>query len=186
MRSLLPFDELNTLKAKLSTATDFNGKVRYNYYREDILDDILDLLLLAYYQGTAAVNEQLKTDVRPSVKEAEKVIYKKIDGKDWKQRVEEYLTDEGTADEIFRVAETETHRVYNESGYTAALSGGKATGKRWLTMLDDKVRDSHKFLEGEFVPLDAKFYTYDDSAYFPGGFSKAENNCGCRCEIEYQ
>ena len=115
MRSLLPFDELNTLKAKLSTATDFNGKVRYNYYREDILDDILDLLLLAYYQGTAAVNEQLKTDVRPSVKEAEKVIYKKIDGKDWKQRVEEYLTDEGTADEIFRVAETETHRVYNNT-----------------------------------------------------------------------
>lgn len=187
MKCLLPFDELNALRAKLGTATDFNGKVRYNYRREDILDDILDLLLLAYYNGTVAVNEQLNTDYKPDVRQAERSINKPIEGKTWKDRVEEYLDNEGTAEEIYRVAETESHRVYNESGYQTAISGGKASGKRWVTMNDEKVRNTHQYLENAFVPLDAKFYTYDgDSAYYPGGFALPENNINCRCLIEYK
>jgi hypothetical protein len=52
--------------------------------------------------------------------------------------------------------------------------------------MDNRVRDTHFYLEGMTVDINDKFYTYDgDSAYRPGGFEKAENNCGCRCLLMY-
>jgi uncharacterized protein with gpF-like domain len=60
-----------------------------------------------------------------------------------------------------------------------------STSKRWQTMEDDRVRDTHSYLQGMVVPFDADFYTYDsDHAPFPGLFTLPENNIGCRCVVE--
>lgn len=92
---------------------------------------------------------------------------------------------------IQRVVETEYHRMYNTGAWDYANSFQKETGrtmyKRWETMLDDKVRDTHMYLQSDAVPLDEAFFTFDgDSAMYPGGFTLAQNNCGCRCWVEYE
>lgn len=74
--------------------------------------------------------------------------------------------------------------------YDRAVSYSEETGlvphKVWQTMRDDRVRDTHQYIEGVEVPIDAWFYTYDsDMARFPGDFELPENNCNCRCEIRY-
>lgn len=53
-------------------------------------------------------------------------------------------------------------------------------------MEDDKVRDTHDYLEGMSVGIDEEFYTYDgDHALYPGGFENAQNNVNCRCFLTY-
>jgi hypothetical protein len=51
-------------------------------------------------------------------------------------------------------------------------------------MMDEKVRDTHQYLEGMTVGIEEDFWTYDnDHASAPGLFEFAENNVNCRCEL---
>ena len=82
------------------------------------------------------------------------------------------------------MAETDATRVYN----AGVVDGGRNSGipnvmKQWHTMEDDRVRDAHIELDMKAVFLDEKFYVDGDSAMAPGGFSRPELNCNCRCEI---
>lgn len=185
MRAIFPFDEINALKQRLESHFQ-NGKIKSKKDVEDIIDELLDLYLLAYANGTRAINEQFKTDVQPSAEELEKVLYRKVDGKTWEKRVWDWFDEGGTIADIVRIAETEAHRIGNEAADSAAGKVG-ATTKTWQTMLDDKVRDTHSYLQSISVPVNGRFYTYDgDSARFPGDFSTPENNCNCRCELIYK
>ena len=57
--------------------------------------------------------------------------------------------------------------------------------KHWVTMRDDKVRDTHDYLEGTEVPFNEDFYTYNgDHAPFPGMFGVPEEDVNCRCIVE--
>ena len=230
MASILPFDELNRfnedIRARFSNARLEDRREE----EEDIIDELLDLFLLAYAMGNSVTNDNLSSDYAPSVDEVMKVVDAKVAGKTWRERVEDYFTKasngeipvskptgttstattqsprasgesseqrgqteaEETAtpnggislqEAITRIAETEMHRIAN----TAALDTAKYAGaksKTWVTMLDDKVRDTHDYLEGETVDIDEDFYTYDgDHASAPGLFELAENNVNCRCEL---
>ena len=63
-------------------------------------------------------------------------------------------------------------------------NGGFGVSKNWITVRDDKVRETHSYLEGQSVPLEEEFFTFDgDHAAYPGGFTKAENNVNCRCIV---
>ena len=134
----------------------------------------------------------LYTEIAPTYAEMRDSIYKKVAGKDFMQRIDEYV-ESGTVEDFMRVAETDSHRVYNDASVTTAneaVKSGKVDGsnlfKTWNTMLDDRVRDTHQYLEGVTIPFDAEFYTYDgDHAFEPGGFEKAENVVGCRCYLTY-
>ena len=91
---------------------------------------------------------------------------------------------------IKRVVDTEYHRMANAGAYDTAVAinkTGKTIYKRWDTMLDEKVRSTHLYLEGDRVPLDRAFFTFDgDSAMYPGGFTLASNNVNCRCGLSYE
>ena len=89
------------------------------------------------------------------------------------------------ADGILRIIDTEAHRDYNTAIYDAGKESGiQGLKKRWMTMMDGKVRDTHSYLQGMAVGLDDRFYTFDgDSALAPGGFELPENNVNCRCWI---
>lgn len=183
MASILPFDELNRFNKDIRAKF---GDARLEDRREeeeDIIDELLDLFLLAYAMGNSVTNDNLSSDYAPSVDEVMKVVDAKVAGQTWRERVEEYFANGGTGADIARIADTEMHRIAN----TAALDTAKYAGakyKTWATMLDGKVRDTHDYLEGETVGIDEDFFTYDgDHASAPGLFELAENNVNCRCEL---
>lgn len=183
MKRILPIDELNVLKGKYEVRG--TGTPITDFALEDIIDDLLDLYLISFSNGIASVNETFDADYTTSVDTVQRIIYEKIDGATWKDRIETWYKEGGTVADIMRIAETESHRIGNEIAYEAAKAVG-ATRKIWLTMLDDRVRDTHFYLESVAVNIDDDFYTFDnDHAPYPGAFGKAENNVGCRCEIQY-
>lgn len=183
MTRILPLDELNVIRAKYEDAS--NTPVADMYGLDEIIEDLIDLFLLAIANGVVSINEQFGTDYQPQAEQIEKVLYKKIDGLTWKDRVTDWYNNGGTGYDVARVAETEAHRIGNDVAFQAAKEVG-ATKKTWLTMLDERVRDTHFYLESVSVGIEDDFYTYDnDHAPYPGAFGKAENNVNCRCEVAY-
>lgn len=187
MRSVLPFDELNRfVTVTLPTHFDANGMIKSKKDEEDIIDELLDLFLLAYALGNEVTNASLSSDWTPTLDEVMETVDKEVAGKTWRERVEDYFANGGSAGDIVRIAETETHRDANTAALNTAIHAG-AKAKTWVTMLDDKVRDTHVPLEGVSVPIDAEFYTWDgDHAPAPGLFELAENNVNCRCELMFE
>lgn len=182
----LPFDELNALEAYISAvfkARD-NGIMTAREAEEDIIDELLDLYLLAYENGARYASETLGEDIPIDRDRMEAAVYEKIAGRDFVERVREYVED-GTVADIIRVADTDETRIYNEGIVDTAEQSDQMVFKRWNTMLDDRVRDTHEYLEGNIVPLNRAFYTYDgDNAMYPGGFTLPQNNVNCRCVID--
>ena len=183
--NILPIDELNTFQNDISIHFE-NGKMRSREDYEDILDELLDFFLLAYANGVQAANTDLGTDIKPTVSEAESAINEPVAGKTWRERVKEYYESGGSEYDIARIAETDMTRIYNTAVLDVArLNGDSTVLKRWNTMMDDKVRDTHDFLQSVTVPLDGYFITYDgDMALAPGMFTKPENSINCRCTID--
>ena len=187
--TILPIDEINALEERLKVHFDDNGngRIKSKEDAEDIIDELLDLFLLSYANGATATNTELGTDVMPPVDAVMAAVDKDVAGENWRQRVMGYYESGGTLYDIQRIAETDATRIYNTGALDAVTANGSGVGvnKRWATMLDDRVRDTHSYLEGMVVPYDARFYTYDgDSALAPGMFSLPENNINCRCVIE--
>ena len=122
--SILPFDELNSFEASLRERFA-DGKLAKED-EEDIIDEMLDLFLLAYAQGNSVTNANLSSDWMPTVDDVMKVIDVKVAGKTWRERAEEYFANGGSVDDLVRIAETETHRDAN----TAALDTAKRIRRR--------------------------------------------------------
>lgn len=95
------------------------------------------------------------------------------------------ISADSTYEEVQRIIETESHRDYNTGVHDAAVeSGNPNLMKTWETMKDDRVRDSHQYLDGVSVGIDDRFYTDDgDSAMYPGDFDNPALNINCRCFI---
>lgn len=196
-----------------------NGTKTREQTRKKLCDDLLELLLIAYTYGCEDANEMIGTQIAPTYDEMNESIYRKVAGKDFEQRVGQYVLEFAEAleyadenksasaaegapeipkvptppiEDIMRIAETDSHRVYNEAGFNTAgeaIKSGAVQGqvmKTWLTKNDDRVRDTHQYLEGTKIPYDAEFVTYDgDHAEKPGEFEQASNNVNCRCMIWY-
>lgn len=218
----MPFDELNTLQEVIGTIFSMPSEARKDY--EDFLhDEFLDLLILSYLYGNEAANTMLfgeeagragtartagttateaETPLReapfsipPTREELTESVSRTIAGKNWEERLKEYLeSDTATAEDVFRVADTDSHRIYNEAIFTvgekadaASKGSGNAEGvilKTWETMRDDRVRESHDYLEGTTIPFDEYFYTYTGAAALrPGDFNDPAEDINCRCRI---
>lgn len=183
MTSILPFDELNRFEASLRERFADGKLVKED--EEDIIDEMLDLFLLAYAKGNSVTNANLSSDWMPTVDDVMKVVDERVAGKTWRERVEEYFSSGGSVDDLVRIAETETHRDAN----TAALNTAKKAGakrKTWVTMGDEKVRDPHQYLDGVTIGIDDEFITYDGGhAKAPGLFGIPELDINCRCILNF-
>lgn len=142
-------------------------------------------------QGTATGSTEQRTSDNPSeggipedFEEREReAIYRRYNGLDFSDRVIGYA-ELGDVPSIIRVAETDGHRVYNDGGFLGAE--GIAKTKTWNTMMDDRVRDLHQYLDGVTIAIDDEFYTYDDDhGRYPGDFESASNNANCRCWLTF-
>ena len=187
--TILPMDEINALEEKLKPhfEDDGKGRIKSRQDAEDIIDEMLDIYLLSYTNGATATNSELGTDAMPPVDAVNAAVYAEIAGKTWQDRVIGYYESGGSLYDIMRIAETDATRIYNQGAVDAVIANGLqgSTLKRWQTMEDERVRDSHSYLQGMVVPFDADFYTYDgDHAPFPGMFELPENSINCRCVVE--
>lgn len=217
MDRLPPWDELSNLRTELDD-TFRAGPEERKRRKPYIIDEILEMLIMAYMYGNEAANTMLYgSDVVDQIEpeqegpnrvinidtdDMNRAVFKVVAGKNWEQRITEYLDDEnGTVDDVIRVVDTDMNRIYNDSVLDV---GEKANAgrvewsnddlpapdtkdrvmKTWQTVLDDRVRDQHSYLEGMTIPVGRRFYTYTgDSARYPGDFSDPNNNCNCRCAI---
>lgn len=187
--TILPIDEINALEERLKVhfEDDGKGKIKSEQDYEDIIDELLDLFLLAYANGATATNTELGTVEMPPVDAVDAAVDAAVAGETWRERVRGYYENGGTLYDIRRIAETDATRIYNQGAVDAVVANGETSGvlKRWRTMGDERVRDTHGYLEGMEIPFSDRFYTYDnDSAEFPGGFMLPENNINCRCVVE--
>lgn len=183
--TIMPFDELNAFKEQLPIHFDDAGHIRSKKDEEDIIDELLDLFLLAYANGQTAVNDSLGSSEESSLSEVMSVVDRDIAGKTWRERVREYFDNGGTMDDIIRIAETETHRDSNEAAYTTAVKAG-ATTKEWHCMMLPTSRDTHIYLNGVSAPIDGEFYSFrGGSTMFPGQWGIAEEDCNCLCWLTY-
>ena len=186
------FDTLDAFLDGFRTRNFDRSTPQSSQEEEDIIDELLDLYLLAFYEGSKDAAKELMIDVEPSTRDAQRVINQPIDGKTYRDRVKDYLNGRmgettGTpAEAIARVAETDSVRIYNESKLETALKNG-ATEKTWKTMEDNRVRDTHVLLDGVTVPIDGYFYTYTGAkAQAPCQFGDASEDVNCRCYITVQ
>ena len=219
MDRLPPWDELSNLRTELDD-TFRAGTEERKRRKPYIIDEILEMLIMAYMYGNEAGNTMLYGEevvdtpvLTDSTEEAysdlngpnrvipirtddmNEAVFRTVAGKNWEQRITEYLDDEnGTVDEIIRVVDTDMNRIYNDSILNVGERAEETESeqgepkqtvmKKWVTMADDRVRDTHDYLEGTSVPVNRRFYTFDgDSAMYPGGFELPQNNVNCRCRI---
>lgn len=189
---LLKFDEINKyteflawLKGlKPSQLMEPENKARCY----DLVWDLMEYLYVFGYQTSreelGVIADDLGTFLPPDYMEQKwDAMYKRYDNMDFSDRVRAYA-EMGDVPSIIRVVETDGHRIY-ESGAKVGAEGIAYT-KTWHTMDDERVRDTHDFLEGMTVNVDEKFFTYDgDSAMFPGDFNDPANNINCRCWTTY-
>lgn len=150
--------------------------------RDQAVDIVEDLLVLAYISGRDEAGEMLGTAVRtaPSADEVMSSVYASTAGEDFARRIEKHV-DAGDMAGVSRVINTEVHRVINEAIINEGRKLG-ATTKTWHTMEDERVRDPHVPLDGVTVPIDGEFVTWDGySSPAPGRFPIPELNVNCRC-----
>lgn len=185
MNSPVPFDELNALKEGLAIHFE-DGKIRSEQDKEDIIDEMLDLFLLACANGSAQANESLGGDYHLGIKTVTDIVDREIAGKTWRERVDDCYENGGTLGDIVRIAETETHRDANEASYLTAKRTG-ATIKEWHCMMLPTSRDSHIYLDGVTAPIDGEFYSINGgSTQFPGEWGIAEEDVNCLCWLTYK
>lgn len=188
MDRLMPFDELNIMDATVRNIFE-RDRENKRHYLEFLLDEIEEILILSYIFGNEAANTMLKTDFPPEDAQVTASVNREVAGKTWRQRVTEYLENEtpDTAEEIMRVVETDSHRIYNDAMWnvaTRAQDDGIVVYKEWVCMMLPTSRDTHIYLNGEKIPLNEEFFSYDgDYALHPGGFLFPENNINCLCRL---
>lgn len=181
--SILPFDELNAFTVSLRER--YADGVLVKEDEEDIIDEMLDLFLLAYAQGANLTNDSLGGDWDPTVDDVMKTVDKRVAGKTWKERAREYFENGGSVGDLIRIAETETHRDTNAAAIEAARRAG-ATSKTWHCMMLPTSRDTHVYLNGVSAPIDGEFYSFNGgSTQFPGEWGIAEEDVNCLCWLSF-
>ena len=179
MRNLFEWDELNLIRREAQLR--WSGKPPDRKSREDFCDWLEFVLCHVYAYGWQGVEDTLGIKINTLFNGDLETVNMEIAGETFRDRI----MNEDTAEEILRVIDTEAHRDYNAGAFNAAKASGIPNlHKKWYTMMDDRVRDTHQYLEGTVVGLDDRFYTYDgDSALYPGGFDDPKNNVNCRCSV---
>jgi len=188
MPSILPFDEMNSFTERIrqqfgkrNLAEEENKQEE----EEDIIDEMLDLYLLAYAQGNSITNANLSSDWMPPVDDVMKTVDEEVAGKTWRQRVEDYFSSGGTGDDLIRIVETETHRIANQAAFDTAKRAG-ATKKTWHCSMLPTSRDTHIYLDGVTAPIDGVFYSFKGgSTQFPGQWGIAEEDVNCLCWLTF-
>lgn len=186
--TIMEWDELNLLRASVPELLSAYRKAKDRGYVDRWCDYMDFVLCLVYAYGWKDA-EEIVGIVPFKDGLDDKAVNLEIKGETFRDRVKANLENPPASgdptEEILRIIDTEAHRDYNTGVYDAAKKSGVPNlRKRWNTMMDDRVRDQHFYLEGMEVGIDDLFYTYTgDSALYPGGFGVPELDINCRCVV---
>ena len=182
-KTIMNWDELNLLR---SSAEGMVEEYRKNKDRKavDQWCDYMEFVLCLIYAYGWHDAEQIVGIVPFKNGLDDKAVNLDIKGETYRERIVQQLN-EDSLDGILRIIDTEAHRDYNTGVYDAGKQSGIAgLKKKWFTMMDNKVREQHSYLNGVKVGLDDYFYTDSgDKALYPGGFGVPELDCNCRCFV---
>ena len=85
-------------------------------------------------------------------------------------------------------SENEANTVLNYKEYIGAISGGY-TQKEWRTFRDNRVRKTHKAVDGRTIPIKAYFSVGNSLMRFPKDQELASNHpeelINCRCTLKF-
>lgn len=103
-------------------------------------------------------------------------------------RVLTYTSSEYWPNRARTIAQTETTRGYGAGTLAGGMEQSRTTGrllrKRWLTERDDRVRASHRDVNGETLDLGMPFYVDGIPLMFPGDpMGPPETVINCRCDL---
>ena len=185
-RYLLKLDEINLLAGLLGEDAASDEPTRTE---REAKEEFFDILLDMYGEGFAAAAYMLgETEngtagaifpERLTEAQRREITEKRYDGVSIGDKFTEHYENKDAA-AMRDLVNSEAHRCYTLGSFDKTrLSGGVLI---WKTVGDEKVRDTHWFIDGMRVKAGYYFYTFDgDYARFPGDFTKAENNANCRC-----
>lgn len=118
-------------------------------------------------------------------------VYAEVGGETFADRIERYVTECLTADALRQKLETlaitDGHRVREEAKIAAGTDAerlGYTVTKTWISMDDEKVRDTHFFLDRTTIGINEYFHTANGQALGPGQFGIASEDCNCRCHLQ--
>lgn len=177
MKGLARFDRLNVIAGEETAALALTegAEAAAEKYRE--------LTHEAYEASVEEAAASLRAELEADEDEYEELYLLEFDGKTGEEKLVEYAKSDDPA-AITRLVESELHRIFNGGLFASAVRSGRDFTKTWVTRDDDRVRETHEYLHGVSVRANEPFATFDgDTAMYPGGFSKAENNVNCRCVI---
>lgn len=151
---------------------------------DDILDDYIDLFADNFVDVTRRhINEELIEFA--TVAWAANELSQESQENDEHPVSDAYYISE---DRAVLIGEEEASSDANYDDFRDAVNSGKTT-KGWHTMLDKKVRETHRPLEGKTIPIDKFFAVGDALMLYPRDIQHAEDNpeeiCGCRCSVTY-
>lgn len=210
------FDGLNTL-SEIPSLDSLKNSPYYDYFigmdlpddeiakriytAEEFEDEFMVILALALilYQRGKYDSDMIRTRFREAYSrvgnkrvssESWYVTQRSIDfSRDVEKTTSEHLDSKyyTSLDRAMRMSETESN-VINNYRYFQEMEEAGYTRKQWRTMLDKRVRDSHKLLEGRTIGL----YEYFDVSGYPLLFPcdtssspSANAVVGCRCSLKF-
>ena len=93
-----------------------------------------------------------------------------------------------SVDRSVKIAETETNNSANYEGLQEAIDNG-FTQKTWVTMQDNKVRETHRAIDGMTIGIDELFPVGNAEMRYPCDEEVAwdfpEESVNCRCVLQY-
>lgn len=176
------FDDIEALREYLETNQRENNGVLVAD-KNEVADIVLDILIMSYMYGESFANTLFGTNYSSTEEEVDKTVGRKVDGKDYRDRVLEYV-EANDIEGIMNVADTESHHAFAKAEDNTARQAGMKS-KMWVTMGDERVRDPHRVLDGRTIGIDEAFEVDGASAMFPGSFGRADLDCNCRCYLLY-
>lgn len=104
------------------------------------------------------------------------------------ERVLSYTDSERWPSRARTIAQTETTRAYGAATVAAGMEQSRVTGrilqKRWDSRDDSRVRNGHREVDGEVVPIYAPWYVGGVPMLFPGDPSAPPDLViNCRCDV---
>lgn len=148
------------------------GEIDYEFVRSRLENELLGVL-----GAYVAIDDYIKGYVSEYTRTFAENTRKNIT-KDW------YMSE----DRALFNAENTANDALNYGDFQDAIAAGY-TRKKWVTERDNKVRDTHRQVEGEIIGIDEYFLVGGSLMRFPKDYELAwdapEETVNCRCTMKY-
>ena len=209
MPTVMSFDNINRLEQRRKIYEEYYAPMRITESQkrkrallaveiEDAVLFLFALYLVAREYGQQVDRKSAERQYREQLREALEsagirgtVIRDYLDDiADEEVRVteERYKEDDywTSSDRATTIAQNDANTAWNGEEYADAVASGK-TMKQWLTMKDERVRETHVAVDDTSIPIDEYFVVGNSLMRYPRDldctdFSEVVN---CRCSVQY-